>query len=85
MANVLSKMLILEPETYKKLQQNVTQEKNLSYLDKLMNKILRNSKLNTNKKWYLYRQQLLKYAMLRRNMTTNPRNMQKKQLILYQK
>lgn len=74
MRGVLSKMIILEPEIYKKLQQNVAQVKNLTHLDKMMNKILRNPKISVNKKWYLYRQQLIKYALLRRNSIINHPN-----------
>lgn len=78
MNNALSKMFLIDPETYKQLQQNVIQAKNLTYLDKMMNKILHNSKLSVNKKWYLYRQQLIKYALLRRNSNSHPNNIKPK-------
>lgn len=62
MGNVFSKMLILDPEAYNKIKQ----ADNLSYLDTQMNNILKNKHINDTKKWYLYRQQLLKYATINR-------------------
>lgn len=67
--HVLSKMLILDPEAYEKIKET----ENLSYLDTKMNKILELKKITDLKKWYLYRQQLLKYIFLNRKLKNSSR------------
>lgn len=64
-------MLLLNPESYNKLKDEITNGQELSFLDKKMSKILKNRKINDVKKWYLYRQQLIKYALLKRNSILN--------------
>lgn len=63
----LSKMLLLPPETYQKLKNDINDEAIQSQLDKEMQQILKNRKLNDITKWYLYRQKLNKFAVLHRN------------------
>lgn len=65
----LSKMLLLPPETYSKLKENIEDETNLSYLDRKMNKILKNRTLSSDKKWYMYRQMLIKYSIIKRKIS----------------
>jgi hypothetical protein len=64
-------MLVLPPEVYEKFKNEIQDDRNLSMLDKKMKAILKNKKLNPIQKWYLYRQQLIKYANIRRTRQAN--------------
>lgn len=72
----LSKMLLLPPETYSKLKENIADDANLSYLDRKMNKILKNQTLSSDKKWYMYRQMLNKYSIIKRKMIEKNTNVE---------
>lgn len=72
----LSKMLLLPPETYSKLKENIADDANLSYLDRKMNKILKNQTLSSDKKWYMYRQMLNKYSIIKRKMIQKNTNVE---------
>lgn len=62
-------MIVLPADSYEKLKNEIANYDNLNSLDKLMHKILLNPKLNSYQKWNLYRQQLIKYANIKRQQT----------------
>lgn len=65
--NSLTKMFLVYPSSYKKLQ-NYNQDD--FFINKKLLSILLNNKLKDNYKWYQIRQQLLQYAHLKRNNQT---------------
>lgn len=64
--NQLSKMYVLAENAFKKWLESTSDAKTHSALDNEMKKILFNKKLDSATKWYLYRQQLVKYADFKR-------------------
>lgn len=59
-------MLLLPPETYEKLKNDIEENNNQSLFDTAMTKILNNKNFSDNEKWYNYRNELIKYLNLRR-------------------
>lgn len=54
-------MIVLPPETFEKWKHIITDDTQLSALDKEMKKILYNKKLNALNKWHYYRENLMSY------------------------
>lgn len=59
-------MIVIPPELYTKLKDNFNNDAELSHLDKSMKEILKNKKLSDHEKWYVYRQNLVKFANKKR-------------------
>lgn len=64
--NNLQRMIVLHPEQYNKLKDNLLDDNELSQIDKAMKTILLNKNLNDIQKWHLYRNQLVKLGDKRR-------------------
>ncbi len=62
----LTKMYVLPEETFNKWKSSVEHINTFSPFDCEMKRILYNKKLSDLNKWYLYRQNLLKYAEMKR-------------------
>lgn len=62
----LQRMIVIPSDTFDRWKKIVMEDKKLSDLDREMRNILFNHKLNTVKKWHLYRQNLLKYLNVKR-------------------
>lgn len=79
MSNSLSKMYLISPQTLEKFK---SEELSRSQLDNEMKKILLMNKISDAKKWYLYRQQLMKFAnKIRRNIHSDNINNNFKQIL----
>lgn len=62
MNNNLQRMIVIPPEVFEKWKHIITEDQNLSTLDKHMKNILYNKNLNNVNKWHQYREKLLKYS-----------------------
>lgn len=65
-SNALNKMLLLSPEVYEKLKNDIDDTKSKSRFDKVMVKILQNKSLSDKEKWYNYRNELIKFSNIKR-------------------
>lgn len=63
----LQRMIVIHPELFKKFKHIITEDQNLTDLDKKMKTILHNKNLNDINKWYQYRESLLKFSFLKKN------------------
>lgn len=63
----LQRMIVIHPELFKKFKHIITEDQNLTELDKKMKAILHNKNLNDINKWYHYRESLLKFSFLKKN------------------
>lgn len=54
-------MLLLSPEVYSKLKDEIEMTANRSIFDRAMNKILQNKDMSDSEKWYSYRNQLISF------------------------
>ena len=63
----LERMIIIPPEIFDKWKHIITEDQNLSELDKKMKAILYDKNLNNINKWHQYRENLLKYSFSKKN------------------
>lgn len=66
----LQRMIVIHPELFKKFKHIITEDQNLTELDKKMKSILHNKNLNDINKWYQYRESLFKFSFLKNNKLT---------------
>lgn len=59
-------MLLLPPEVYNRLKDEIEESANQSIFDRAMNKILKNKNFSDSEKWYNYRNQLIAFLNLNR-------------------
>ncbi len=60
----MQKMISIPPDLFDKVKDYVMHDQKHSELDQSMNKILQNKHMNAHDKWLLYREKLLKFAIL---------------------
>ena len=63
----LERMIIIPPEIFDKWKHIITEDQNLSELDRKMKTILYDKNLNNINKWHQYRENLLKYSFSKKN------------------
>ena len=63
----LERMIIIPPEIFDKWKHIITEDQNLSELDRKMKTILYDKNLNNINKWYQYRENLLKYSFSKKS------------------
>ncbi len=61
-SNNLQRMIIIPPEVFDKWKNIITEDQQLSQLDKSMRNIIYNKNLNEIDKWHHYRENLLKFS-----------------------
>lgn len=66
----LQRMIVIHPELFNKFKHIITEDQNLTQLDKKMKLILHNKNLNDINKWYQYRECLFKFSFLKNNKFT---------------
>lgn len=68
----LQRMIIISPELFEDLRPFINLDTNLDILDREMLNILKDTKLNSNEKWYRYRQTLARSAEKKRKSYSFP-------------
>jgi len=68
----MQRMIVMSPEIFSKFSKLFQDDKNLDLLDQKMKKVLYDKKLKPLQKWYLYRQNLLKYGINKRHAKKLP-------------
>lgn len=68
----MQRMIVIPTDVFTKLKNLLDNDKNLDILDQNMKKVLYSKNLNSVQKWYMYRQNLMKYGDQKRRVSLLP-------------